>query len=448
MIEKVEKTMLEHGMTGCGSILIGLSGGADSAALAHVLKRLSVKYGFTVSAAHVNHCLRGADADRDEDFSKRFAASLGIEIFSLRADVKGYAKEHGMSEEQAGRAVRYDYFERLMNENGIDCTATAHHRNDNAETIVMNFMRGSGMTGLCGIPYRRDRIIRPLLDVSRDEIERYCAENSIEYVTDATNFEELYTRNRIRHRLIPFIEKEFNPAFTETVTKNAAVISCEEDFIRGEAEGLYAEHVKDGAIETAVLNSLHPAMQLRIVRMMIDECCGTADVSSAVIRSVIKIAAENKTGTRADINRAAAASVGYGRLKIALRRRSAEGFAYRLSLGSGLYIPELGFTVHAERADQKKGDGEYFSIPGRLAEDIGGAELEIRSRRPGDSFVPSGMNGTKKLKDFMIDTKIPRDDRDSVGILTIDGKIAWVMGYRRDDRFKFKSFGIKIRISY
>lgn len=451
MIEKVEKTMLEHSMTEYRSILIGLSGGADSAALAHILKRLSAKYGFKVYAAHVNHGLRGSDADSDEEFSKRFSEELGIGFFSLRADVRAYAKERGMSEEQAGREVRYAYFERLMDEHGIGCTATAHHRNDNAETILMNFMRGSGMTGLCGIPYRRGRIIRPLLDVSRAEIESYCTENSIDYVTDATNLEELYTRNRIRHRLIPFIEREFNPSFAATVTKNAAVMSRDEDFINGEAMRLYGRYVKDGTIEISVLMSLHPAMQLRIVRIMIDECCGKADVSSAVISSVMRTAAENRTGTMADINGAAAAYVAYGKLRIALRTAaaSASGFSYRLSPGDGLYIPELGCTVHAEITDGMTGDGEYFSVPGRSGDDAADAVIEIRSRRSGDRFTPSGMQGSKKLKDFMIDTKIPREERDSVGILTIDGQIAWVMGYRRDGRFGFSGGrGIKIWITY
>lgn len=188
LMSSTESALLAAGASGCSAILVGLSGGADSAALITVLCRLSEKYGYKVYAAHVNHCLRGDAADRDEDFSRQLAERLGAGFFSLRADVAKLAEERGISEEEAGRNVRYSFFDKIADENGIELIATAHHRNDNAETILMNFMRGSGVSGLSGIPYRRGRIIRPLLGVTRAEIERFCAENGIEYVTDATNF--------------------------------------------------------------------------------------------------------------------------------------------------------------------------------------------------------------------------------------------------------------------
>lgn len=444
MIKKAEKTMLAHGMEKYKSILVGLSGGADSAALTHVLCALAPKYGFKVYAAHVNHCLRGSAADEDEEFSRRFAEKMGIDFFSLRVDVKAYANEHGMSEELAGRAVRYDFFEKLMKEHGIDCTATAHHRNDNAETILMNFMRGSGISGLCGIPYIRGRIIRPLLDVTRAEIEKYCEDNGIKYVTDATNLEEEYTRNKIRHTLIPLIEKTFNPSFTDTVTNNAAIIAREDDFISEFASEKYKAIVKDGCVPVQELVGLHPAIGARIIRMMTESVCGKSDVPSKVIDSVLELAENGKTGTRADIARGAQAFVEYGKLYIAYPEKETEPFSYKLEIGKKTYIPELGKWFLAETADERKGDGEYFSVPD--FDENGILDVEIRSRRAGDVFIPSGMRGRKKLKDYMIDAKIPRFKRDRVGILTFNGKIAWIIGHRRAEGFKFHKYGIKISI--
>ena len=446
LMSSAESALLAAGASGCSAILVGLSGGADSAALITVLCRLSEKYGYKVYAAHVNHCLRGDAADRDEDFSRQLAERLGAGFFSLRADVAKLAEERGISEEEAGRNVRYSFFDKIADENGIELIATAHHRNDNAETILMNFMRGSGVSGLSGIPYRRGRIIRPLLGVTRAEIERFCAENGIEYVTDATNFEECCTRNRIRGTLIPYIEKTFNPSFVETVTSNAEIIRSEDDYMHSETDRYYRELVHGHAVGINELTALHPAIRLRLIRRMIGEVRGTSDISAEAAEAAEAIAREGRTGSGIDIYGRVRAYVSYGKLVIERRKEETPPFSYRLMVGESRYIPELGATVHAETADRRDDTGEFFSDPDR--NDPRDAELEIRSRRPGDRFVPWGMDGTKKLKDFMIDEKIPRDERSSIGILTIDGEIAWVIDHRRDGRFKFKDKGIKIWFSY
>lgn len=442
MIKKVLKTMQEHEMLPMRSVLAALSGGADSAALLYVLCKLSKQYGFAVYAAHVNHGLRGEAADADEEFSRLLSKSLGVECFVLRADVRAEAERRGMSEELAGRCVRYEFFDRLMAEHGIDKVATAHHKNDNAETILMNLMRGTGLKGLCGIPYERGNIIRPLLDVTRAEIEEYCAENSISYVTDRTNLETVYTRNRVRHILIPEIEKDFNAAFVDTVTNNARLLSAEEDYMESEARKAYCEAVADGAADVEKLCKLHAAVALRVIRKMTADICGNDDIASAVIESVFELAKRNKAGSRLDIARGAYAVIEYGKLIIETVEAETAEFEYELTPGKSIYIPEAGYTVNVEYADEyKRGGAEYFSIPE-------GAKLTIRNRREGDKFTPWGMDGTKKLKQLMIDAKIPRRRRDRVGIFTIDGEIAWIIGYRRGNGFKFNKKGIKISISY
>ena len=442
MKDKVLKTMQSRGMLPFGSVLVGLSGGADSAALLYLLCRLSEELGFAVYAAHVNHGLRGAAADADERFSEALCKLLGVEFRVLRADVKGEAEKRGMSEELAGRCVRYEFFDKLASEHNIDRIATAHHKNDNAETILMNFVRGTGIKGLCGIPYTRGKIIRPLLDCTRAEIERYCGENSIEYVTDMTNLDTVYTRNKARHILIPEIEREFNPAFVDTITHNAQLLMLEEDYMRAETEKAYAGTVSDGAADVERLCKLHPAIALRVIRKMTDAVCVKEDVSSVVIRSVFELAKKNRPGARLDIARGAYAVIEYGRLIIECGNDSCGDFEYELIPGKSIYIPEAGYTIKAEHTnDYKRGDGEYFTVPE-------GARLAVRNRRRGDAFIPWGMKGSKKVKDYMIDEKIPRRGRDRVGILTINGEIAWIIGYRRASRFKFNKNGIKISVLY
>ena len=440
MIKQVEKTMLMHSMMPVKSVLVGLSGGADSAALLHILKKLSEKHGFKVYAAHVNHGLRGSAADSDEQFSREIAKRLGIEFYSLCADVKSEAERLKISEELAGRKTRYDFFARLMTEHDIDFTATAHHRNDNAETIIMNFIRGSGIKGLCGIPYKRGRIIRPLLDVSRQEIEEYCEKNSIAFVTDETNLETVYTRNKIRHILIPEITERFNPAFTDTITKNAAILAVEEDFIESETGAVYNRIVKDNSVDTGDLCQQHRAVSLRIIRKMIAGTCGNEDIPASVTEAVLELARKNRTGSSYDIARGVYARIEYGKLIISENRPQCREFCYKIVPGEKKYIPELGYYVLAEYCDEyKKDKREYFSVPE-------GCKIAIRNRRSGDKFAPWGMTGTKKLKDFMIDSKIPKDERCRIGILTIDDEIAWVIGHRRSRKFKFSGTGIKISI--
>lgn len=440
MINRIEKGMKERGLLSISSVLVGLSGGADSAALTHALCLLGKKYNFKVYAAHVNHGLRGETAERDEHFSKDFADKMGIEFFLLRADVKKIAEGEKISEELAGRKVRYDFFEQICREHNIEKIATAHHRNDNAETILMNFMRGSGIAGLCGIPYERGNIIRPLLDITRAEIEAYCKENNLSYVTDETNLQTKYTRNKIRNILIPQIEELFNPSFVSTVTKNAEVLRVDEDYLNSEANRVYDEAVSKNSADVLCLIKQHRAIQLRVIRKMTAEICGTADVTSVVFEDIAELVMKNRTGSSIDVSDGVSARIEYNRLIFERRGQECAEFEYALKPGEEAFIPELGYTVIIEKADSRKNDGwEYFSCPAD-------AVIKIRSRRSGDKFIPWGMRGTKKLKDFMIDEKIPKGERMRTGIITIDDKIAWVVGYRRDNRFRFDNTGIKIKI--
>ena len=199
------------GMPPQSSILVGFSGGADSTALLHLLKKYAELTGAKLYAAHINHCIRGEEADRDEAFCKSFAQELGVTFFSLRTDVPKIAEQTGESVETAARRVRYEYFDSLMSENNIHILATAHNADDNLETILFNIARGTGLSGLCGIPNIRPCangvVVRPIINMEKREILNYCEQNSLKFVTDSTNVDTDYTRNKIRAQIIPVMRE-------------------------------------------------------------------------------------------------------------------------------------------------------------------------------------------------------------------------------------------------
>ena len=308
----------------------------------------------------------------------------------------------------------------------------------------MNFMRGSALAGLSGIPYRRDNIIRPLLDISRAEIEAYCEENGLEYVIDSTNLGNKYTRNKIRHTLIPMIEREFNHDFIRTAARNAEIIKSEEEYISAVADEKYRETVKDGAADIGALNKCHTAIARRIVRHMINDCVGISDISSEFIDKILTLTQKNKSGSYINLPGGADARVEYGKLIIAKTEKTA-AYEYALPLDKDIYIKEAGITLRAEYAhahahSARENDGaQYFS-------GVDTDKLIVRSRRNGDYFYPAGMNGKKKLKDYFIDKKIPRHEREKTPVIVSGDDIVYIVGHRRDNRFAFTGDGIRIKV--
>lgn len=427
---KAEEDMLRFGIMPKKSVLVALSGGADSVALLSALCELSKKHGFRVYAAHVNHCLRGDEAERDEAFAKTLAEDFGVTFFSKRADIRRLAAEEKISEELAGRRVRYEFFEELMAREDILCTATAHHKGDNAETMLMNFMRGSGVGGLCGIPAQRGRIIRPLIGCSRSEIEEYCRERGLAFVTDATNFENEYTRNRVRNSLIGQIERDFNPNITDTLFANSRIISDENDLLEELSDSAFDRIVEGETADIAELSKLHIALKRRVIRRMLAETCGLADIGAGAVENILELCKKGKTGSLVSVSGDVSAFVRYGKLVVGKVAAPTPDFEYVIKVGESVYIKEIDRTFSVAAATgENSGRGECFSLPD------GVCEVVISNRRRGDVFCPTGMSGTKKVKDYMIDAKIPRDVRDSVPILRIGGKIAWIVGFRRDRRF-------------
>ena len=268
MITKVLKTIEAYQMLSPDSAVVaGVSGGADSMALLHVLQNRRKDWPeLKVTAAHVNHCLRGAEADRDEEHVRRYCQREGIPLEVLKIDVREEAAKRKLGLEACGRAVRYEFFRQLAGENGV--IATAHTLSDLAETVLLHLTRGTGLKGLCGIPPVRENIVRPLIDCSRREIEDYCREHKILYVTDSTNLEARYSRNKVRLQVLPAL-KEINPAFEEAVGRMAQSLREDDGCLCEEARELLGRAAleKDGW-SCSVLSRGRKPVRIRAIRLL------------------------------------------------------------------------------------------------------------------------------------------------------------------------------------
>lgn len=411
MIAKVRKTAEENGLFPSGAkITAAVSGGADSMSLLCILNTLKDEYGFSLTAAHFNHKLRGAEADRDENFVKKECEKLGIPLFIGSADVKKYAKEHSESTELAARNLRYEFFESL----DTDFVATAHNNDDNLETVIMNLSRGSALKGLCGVPVKRGKYIRPLLYCTRAEIENYCSENGIDFVTDSTNLTDDCTRNIIRHNAVPVL-KSLNPNVCESLNKTVSALKADEEFIGSIAGKIYALSVSDGKLSAEKFKCEHKAVKSR--------------VAERYLRSI---------GAETDF------------YHIDKLLELADGKFDRLSVSNGITLKNS-YGIIAPETDKKavfvteieekspaflKKDGKVNNLLLKNSLDcdkiIG--HLTVRTRLEGDKITFAHRKVSKSLKKLFIEDKIPLYLRDSIPVIADDNGVVWVYGYGADKR--------------
>lgn len=394
-------------------VLVGFSGGADSVCLVSVL----VKLGYDVACAHVNHGMRPAAA-RDEDFCREFCRERGLD-FECRRIAPGTLKS-----EDSARRARYDFFKEVMQKKGIFKLATAHNKNDSAETVLLHLLRGAGTDGLGGIAPSDGVLIRPLIFAKKSEILEYCRENSLSYMTDETNLTDVYARNRLRNSIIPQLEQHFNPRLTDTLADNALYIAEDAAYLEKAAQSEYLKAQRDGGADIEYLKTLDRAVLMRVIRLMWQEASGSGQsLDRRNAESVFNLIAAAKSGSRCDLPGGLCAEVSYGLVAIKKLRRAAE-YAVPLEIGKWQRIP--GTT--AEIRVRGGAGGLELSLDGTET-------LEMRSKADGDRFSPSGMKGTKKLSDFFTDAKIPREKRGEIPVLTADGKIFAVGNMRADNDF-------------
>ncbi len=451
MLQRVLQTIQTYRMLSPGDkVVVGLSGGADSVALLHILKEIKDgPLNIRLFAAHVNHGIRGEHAREDANFAQVLCNRWGIPFFLEEADIPSLARSMNLSEEEVGRQIRYGFFREVAEKVNASKIATAHHKNDQAETILHNLIRGTGMQGLTGMPaVSNGMLIRPLLEVTKQQILEYLASYKLPYQEDATNKDSTYTRNRIRNQLIPALEKDFNPDIVDGLVRMSGILRDEEEFLSDYTRDLYQKFSKSYlnkiVFDLKSFDSCHLAIQKRLVRVALRELRGDLDdVNSSHVEAVIKLAAGSRTGSQTTIPGSdkgapeARVKVSYGALQFEIVEFDMP-LIYReksLDLPGQLIWDIPPMTITAE--NWNKNSGFDFSPQCiYIDEDKIKGKLRLRNRKKGDRFQPLGMEGTKKLKDFFIDRKIPSDQRDFIPLLVDEENIIWVVGYQLNQNYR------------
>ncbi len=466
LADRVLRTIRRHRLVARGGrVAVALSGGPDSVALLHLLGELERDGELIVAgAAHLHHGLRGAEADADERFCRELAVRLGLAFEAERADVRALARERRRSIEDAARLARYAFLDRAASRLGAEVVAVGHNRDDQAETFLLRLIRGAGPRGLAGILPRAGRVVRPLLEVTRAELRAYLAERGLQCRHDASNADVAIPRNRVRHELIPYLEREFSPGIVGVLAREAAIAAADEDRLNAEAIELASAIVladKDGArVEAAALTSLHPALAARVARIALARLAGARFLGFDHIEAFLDLArggtpgaALSLPGQRARVFEAA--SPGEARRVIGLtaatrqRVHAAAGPFFRvpLSIPGEVTLSSSGWAISAQplaRLPDGEAGGAERGVERARGNTVAVAAaalslpLAVRSRRQGDRFRPLGLGGaSKKLQDFLVDRKIPREERDRLP-LVVDGKdrIVWVVGQSVGEDFR------------
>ena len=410
-------------------VIAGVSGGADSICLLFILLKLKEEIGFGLSAVHVHHGIRGETADRDEAYVREVCAREKVGLFVYHEDVSGYAKERGLTLEEAGREIRRARFLEAMESQGAGRIALAHHRNDNAETVLWNLCRGTGLRGMGGISPKNGVWIRPLLCLERPEIESYLEKRGISYCTDETNLKDDYTRNRIRNHVLPYLTEQVNERTTAHIAECATKLAEIGEYIEAETvryAGQCRKSGKDGAviILEEPYRAVPKALKAGVILSLICEAADQRkDIGETHVRAVQQLM-ERRPGKRSSLPYGLWAVRGYE--GISLRKggkpeKTDENPAVRMRI----------FEKNMESVTfSQKNYTKWFDY------DIISNTVKIRHRKPGDYIVIDKEGRTQKLKRYFINAKIPREERDSIWLAADGSEIMWIAGYRQSQAYQ------------
>lgn len=439
---RVLETIRTYTMLAPGEhVVVAVSGGADSTALLLCLHALAPFFGCNLTVAHLNHCLRGEDGDKDEAFVRRMSEKLGFPYEAERIEVKAEASAAKLNLEQAAREKRYDFLRRVAEKVGAQKIAVGHSRNDQAETALFRFIRGSGIEGLSAIhPVVDGRVIRPLLECSRDDILEYLKQRGCAYREDSSNEDLRYSRNRIRRELIPYLQKNFNPRLVQTLAREARLMRETWALLEAQAREAFngmVHPVDDGiAMKVEAIMALHPALQKQVLRCALRRCTGSlSGISLANVETVLALCRHSQSGGRIQLPHNAVAMLQFGDLLL-LRRapESCAGFRYELGVPGYCYVAEAGAAFRAENhgPPERSSIGDdvirTFLEPSALQ-----TPLIIRSRIAGDRY---GGAGCRKVKRMLIDAKIPLIRRDTLPMVVSGGDVVWIPGFRPAKGFR------------
>ncbi len=393
-----------------------MSGGADSVALLHFLWKTE---GVEVAAAHYNHCLRGAESDSDEEFVKALCAAMGIECITGRGDVAAYAAESGKSTEDAARTLRYEFLRKAAAQLGCSRIATAHNADDNAETVLLNLTRGTGLKGLCGILPVRGEIIRPFLQNTREEIEEYLSQNGLEHIEDSSNALDDYSRNRIRHHVSPVL-RQLNPSYASAIARMTESLRDDEEYISSAAEEFIGREAKGGSVGVDAVMALDSPVRMRVFRLM-----HGGELSAVHCRAIENICLVRSVHACADVpgmrvSREFDKLIFGGKETQKVERRE-------LSAGEKVWVSEAETEISCEYVPFCSEIHKSLNTFYLKSESICGS-LSFASRSEGDKIRLEGRNCTKSLKKLFSEARLELGERqkrlvfyDEAGVVAVEG---------------------------
>lgn len=431
-----------HAMLQQGDIvLVGLSGGPDSICLLHLLRGIREGLNLTLHAVYVNHNLRPDEVPAEITFCEKTCRELRINFIVKSVDVAGHQKNQALSRQEAARDLRYKAFDEAAYEIGASKIALAHNADDQAETIFMRLIRGSGPRGLAGIPPKRGRIIRPLIETERSLIEQFLVTEDLPSVTDSSNLKQDYLRNRFRLSLMPELKK-INPNLLNTVRTTASILQEEEGYLeiivtRTLMKLISRKTTHRIELFLSPLERLEPVILRRVLRRAIDATAGLRGIGFLHIEDIIHLLKNGKPGDRIYLPKGMRVIREYAFLTITSEEpvRISE---YLLRPGDEVAVVGAGVVIRASLEEgpgfpDDPGDGKSSVLldAGKMT-----FPLMIRARECGDFFYPHGFGKRKKLQDYLVDEKVPRDERGQIPVLLSGSDIIWIAGYRSDERFR------------
>ncbi|MDZ7330830.1 MAG: tRNA lysidine(34) synthetase TilS [candidate division KSB1 bacterium] len=423
-------------------VLVAVSGGIDSVVLLHLLIQIRDQFGLQLEILHVNHGLRGEQSDRDERFVAQLAERYQLPLIVRKVNVRKYQERHKVSEEEGARLLRYQVFQWALKRTGADHIALGHQADDQVETILDHWLRGSGVKGLSGMPVRRGKIIRPLLFATRKEIETYARAYKLDFVKDETNVMFHYRRNRIRHELIPYLEKQFNPAVKSAILRTAGIMSEVEIYL-AEQGRLAVDRCLVSSKKDKIILDLNGFLKYFIIvqKYALYEIVARLALPRSVltankIERILRLASNRRSGKKVKLS--SEWEVWHDSHFLAFCRRG--GVPGKKSVPLNSVVPLSNEHLLLENRLMTIREVPQIFPTDRTVEYIDYdqviGELKIRLPQPGDRFRPLNSPGQKKLSDFFIDRKVPLHERREIPLLVCDAGIIWVVGHQIDDKFK------------
>lgn len=454
MIEKIKAYVKKyHMLSKDDTVVAGVSGGADSVCLLFVLKELQREIDFELLAVHVNHKIR-EEAGEDADFVEKLCRQLQVPFFLVEEQVEELARMWGLSTEEAGREVRYKAFEKILRAqapeaflSGRGKIAVAHNSDDRAETMLFNLFRGTGIAGLGGIRPVRDNVIRPILCLTREEIEAFLKARDISYCIDRTNNEDTYTRNKIRHHILPYAKEQISSGVLQNMNRAADLMLETEDFVKQATETAYKENVevKDGLfrVKTASFLEYHSLIRKQLILRIIEALVSTKkDIGAVHVKDILSLF--EASGNR-QISLPYGICVRREYEEVVFEKRTGElsregqvpeSFDVPFDYNGIICIPGLGELELSTFSYEKNMEIPQNEYTKWFDCDKIDRPLKIRNRRTGDFLTINKTLSKKSVQDYMVDEKIPKEQRDKLWIIAEENHVLWILGYRISEKYK------------